>query len=121
MTTNDVGSATTPPPNVVKRAEQVRQAYSAFVGETFFGQMLKSMRSTVGKPAYFHGGQAEETFRSQLDGELSKELSKSSADRFADPIFEQQFPQEAAVLKQAGVWGQSSSVESLAQLRELRY
>ena len=37
------------------------------LGETFYGQMIKAMRSSVGKPAYFHGGRGEEvnsTFRS---------------------------------------------------------
>ena len=43
--------------------DELREKFTQFVGETFFGQMIKSMRSTVGKPAYFHGGQAEEAFR----------------------------------------------------------
>ena len=39
--------------------DELREKFTQFVGETFYGQMIKSMRSTVGKPAYFHGGQAE--------------------------------------------------------------
>ena len=59
------------PEQELAAARELKQAYSDFVGKTFFGQMLKAMRSTVGKPAYFHGGQAEEMFRAQLDQHLA--------------------------------------------------
>jgi Rod binding domain-containing protein len=54
--------------------------------------MIKSMRSTVGKPAYFHGGRGEEVFRSQLDQTLAQHMTEATADRFADPMFHRQFP-----------------------------
>ena len=38
------------------------KAFDSFVGETFYGQMLKSMRKTVGKAAYFDGGRARRFF-----------------------------------------------------------
>jgi hypothetical protein len=69
------------------RAE-LRAAFDSFVGETFYGQMLSSMRKTVGKPAYFHGGQAEEIFRSQLDQTLAGKLADSTAEQFTGPMFE---------------------------------
>ena len=46
------------------------------------------MRKTVGKPAYMHGGRGEDVFQKQLDAELVSELTKSSADQFADPMFD---------------------------------
>ena len=67
---------------------ETRAAFREFVGETVFGQMLSSMRKTVDKPAYFHGGRAEEVFQGQLDQELAREVTKASADRLADPMFE---------------------------------
>jgi Rod binding domain-containing protein len=73
-------------------AEDLREAFSQFVGETFFGQMVKSMRAMTDKPAYFHGGRAEEVFQSQLDQKLAEHLTEASADRFAEPMFERQFP-----------------------------
>lgn len=82
-------------------AREVQAAYRKFVGTTFYGQMLKAMRSTVGKPAYFHGGQAEETFRSQLDQQLADRLTEASAEQIADPMFRQQFPHLAALLEPA--------------------
>ena len=81
----------TPPPQQLKQGEdnpELREAFNDFVGQTFFGQMLSAMRDTVGEPAYFHGGRAEEVFQSQLDQVLAEELSEASADTFADPMYE---------------------------------
>ncbi len=72
--------------------EELHEAFTNFVGQTFYGQMIKAMRSTVGKPAYFHGGQGEEIFRGQLDQVIAEQLTDATAAQFADPMFEQQFP-----------------------------
>ena len=93
----------------VKDAEKVQETFRTFVGESFFGQMIKSMRSTQGKPAYFHGGQAEEVFRGQLDQALAQEMTEASADRIADPMFRQQFPREAALLEEHSQKRQTSA------------
>ncbi len=66
---------------------EVKEAFQNFVGQTLFGSMLKSMRSTVGEPAYFHGGRTEEIFQQQLDGIMTEDLTKSSASSFSDPMF----------------------------------
>ena len=68
---------------------ELREAFDSFVGQTFYGQMLKAMRSTVGKPAYLHGGQAEETFRAQLDQKLVEKMSDASASSFTGSMFDQ--------------------------------
>ncbi|HUY91233.1 MAG TPA: rod-binding protein [Pirellulales bacterium] len=66
----------------------LREAFDDFVGETFYGQMLGAMRKTLGKPAYFHGGRAEEVFQGQLDQILAERLSEASASQFTGPMFE---------------------------------
>ena len=98
------------------RREEVRDTFRQFVGEAFFGQMLKSMRSTQEKSAYFHGGHAEEVFQGQLDQVLSEEMTESSADQIADPMFRQQFPQQAQVLAKH----EASTKSSLDDLKSLR-
>lgn len=70
------------------KGEELREAFSSFVGETFYAQMIKSMRSTVGEPAYFHGGRAEEVFQSQLDQMLAEAMTESTADQLAGPMFD---------------------------------
>jgi len=67
---------------------ELRDTFGQFVGETFFGQMLSAMRKTVGKPAYFYGGQAEEMFRGQLDQLLAEKMSEASSDSFSDSMFD---------------------------------
>jgi Rod binding domain-containing protein len=100
----------------VKSAEKLRDAYRDFVGKTFFGQMLKAMRSTVDKPAYFHGGQTEEVFRSQLDQQLADRMSEATAPQFADPMFRLQFPKQAELL----VGGQGDASSDIVDLVALR-
>jgi peptidoglycan hydrolase FlgJ len=68
--------------------KELRETFDTFVGEAFFGQMLSSMRKTVGKSAYFHGGRAEEMFTERLDQVLSEEITKSSASQVSEPMFE---------------------------------
>ena len=55
-----------------ERQGENHDKFTQFVGEAFYGQMLKSMRSTVGKPAYFNGGHAEEVFQGQLDQTMAQ-------------------------------------------------
>ena len=93
-----------------KEAE-LREKFTQFVGEAFYGQMMKSMRSTVGKPAYFYGGHAEEAFQGQLDQTMAEHMTKASASKFADPLFERQFPQFAESKP-------ASSLDVLSQLQQ---
>ena len=67
---------------------QLREVFDSFVGEVFYGQMLKAMRQTVGKPAYFHGGRAEEIFRGQLDQILAQRMAKTNTGGLTDSMFE---------------------------------
>ena len=67
---------------------KLQEAFTEFVGQTLFGSMLASMRKTQQEPAYMHGGKTEEVFQQQLDQEIVKELTESSADTIADPMFD---------------------------------
>ena len=95
--------------------DELREKFTQFVGETFYGQMIKSMRSTVGKAAYFDGGQAEKAFQGQLDQQLAQHLTEATADRFAKPLFNRQFP-HLANQNAAG----SAAMASLDQLQTLK-
>jgi hypothetical protein len=69
-------------------SDELRDVFREFVGKTLFGQMLASMRESVDKPAYFHGGQTEEIFQQQLDQVLVEEITEASADQIADPMLD---------------------------------
>ena len=66
----------------------MREAFDNFVVETFFSQMMSSMRKSVEKPAYFHGGRAEEIFQGQLDKILSQEFTKSDGHSLSGSMYE---------------------------------
>lgn len=82
----------------LEEARDLRQAFGQFVGETFFGQMLKAMRATVGEPAYFHGGMAEEQFQARLDQQVAQDLAQEGGAGLAADLFRAQFPAQAALL-----------------------
>ncbi|MDA0806719.1 MAG: rod-binding protein [Planctomycetota bacterium] len=89
--TNTIQTIGPPPP----KGPVLPEAFDQFVGDTFFRQMLKSLRSTTGKPAYFHGGQAEEIFQSQLDELLITDMAKATKESFSADLVKQQFPDHA--------------------------
>lgn len=70
------------------KKDQLKEAFSDFVGQTFFAEMIKAVRSTQQPSAYFHGGRAEEIFQGQFDQVLTEKLSDASSEKIADPMFE---------------------------------
>ena len=64
------------------------EAFQDFVAGTFYKLMLKEMRKSQGKPAYFHGGQAEDVFQSQMDQQVAEDLAHSQGAVFAEPLFQ---------------------------------
>ena len=66
---------------------ELKEAFTDFVGQTFFGELVKQMRSTLNKPAFFHGGMGEDIFQSQLDQHLVERMSQTSAQSFSDPMY----------------------------------
>ena len=67
--------------------KQFRELLHQFVGQTLFGQMLKSMRATQEKNPFFHGGQAEEIYQSLLDMELTDQMTQSTTKTLSEPMY----------------------------------
>ena len=64
-----------------------RELLHQFIGQTLFGQMLKSMRATQEKNPYFHGGNAEEIYQSMLDMTLTDEMTKATSKTLSEPMY----------------------------------
>lgn len=79
------GAAAAPP--TAEKDAALHKTFNSFVGQTMFGQMIKAMRKTVGKPAYLHGGMAEDIFQQQLDQILGEKLSTVCGAQLGDPMF----------------------------------
>ncbi|MDR2441882.1 MAG: rod-binding protein [Planctomycetaceae bacterium] len=67
--------------------KRFREVLHQFVGQTLFGQMLKSMRATQEKNPYFHGGRAEEIFQSQLDMVLTDKMTQATSKTLSEPMY----------------------------------
>lgn len=65
----------------------LRAAFDQTVGGLFYSELIKSLRKTVGEPAYLHGGQAEKMFQSQLDQQLVEQLASRGAS-FTGPLYD---------------------------------
>src|SRR6476660_7424304 len=66
---------------------ELHKAFTDFVGQTFFGELVKQMRATVDKPAFFHGGMGEDIFQTQLDQIMVERMSDVTATTFSDPMY----------------------------------
>ncbi len=67
---------------------QTRETFNQFFGQTFYGQLIGSMRQSTDKPEYLHGGRAEEIFRGQLDQALADEMTERTAHNLAGPMYD---------------------------------
>src|SRR2546423_15598396 len=67
---------------------ELQKAFTDFVGQTFFGELVKQMRATVHKPAFFHGGIGEDIFQTQLHQLMVERISETSAATFSDPMYQ---------------------------------
>src|SRR3954452_23519325 len=67
---------------------ELREAFTDFVGQTFYGELMKQMRATLHKPAFFHGGMGEDIFQQQLDHIMVERMSDTSARTLSDPMYE---------------------------------
>ena len=56
--------------------EVIREHVGKFVNGSFFGMMMKAMRSTVPEGGMFSGGSGERVFRQFLDHEIAGKLSE---------------------------------------------
>lgn len=82
QTANLLKAGTEPPQS------ETFQTFQKFVAETFYGQMLKSLHAMHDKPAYFHGGQAEELFQGQLDQVIAGQMAEQHGAVLAEPLFD---------------------------------
>jgi Rod binding domain-containing protein len=66
----------------------LKSTFQDFVAGTFYQEMMKCVRKMHGKPAYLHGGQAEDIFQNQMDQQVSQDLAHKRGDQFADSLFQ---------------------------------
>ncbi|MDR0871793.1 MAG: rod-binding protein [Planctomycetaceae bacterium] len=80
-------AANEPEPEQDDNESKFRELLHQFIGQTLFGQMLKSMRATQEKNPYFDGGRAEEIFQGQLDQVLTDKMTKATSRSLSEPMY----------------------------------
>jgi hypothetical protein len=88
MRSNNAQSKAAPVRRGGRDTPELREAFTDFVGQTFFGELVKQMRATVHNSEFFHGGMGEDIFQTQLDQIMVERMSKTSAKSLSDPMYE---------------------------------
>lgn len=68
--------------------ELMRERVGEFVGNVFYGTLLRQSQESNLKGPFGHGGRGEEVFRGQLNMELAKRLGTSKNDPIAERLYE---------------------------------
>lgn len=69
--------------------DPLQKTFQEAIAGLFFGELMKSLRSTVGEPAYLHGGQAERMFQAQMDQYLVEDLAEQSGAGLVGDLYRQ--------------------------------
>jgi len=69
--------------------DELREKIEEFVGVTFFGTLLKTMRTSHLRGKYGHGGRGEQIFRAQLDMELAQRAGRGLRSSLTEAIYRQ--------------------------------
>lgn len=77
-----IATATTP------EDPKLRETVGEFVGNVFYGTLMRQMEKSSIKGKYMHGGRGEEVFQSQLHMEFAKRLGRAPGDPIANRIYE---------------------------------
>lgn len=75
-------------PEAIEARESLRRHAGEFVGNIFYGTLLKELQNTTLKSELFHGGRGEEAFRGMLNMELARRMGQSPGDPIANRIYE---------------------------------
>jgi len=76
--------------------EALRTDIGEFVGNVFYGTLMRAMRDSAFKGPYMHGGRGEEVFSGQLHMELAKRMGQARHDPIANSIFKAWTARDAA-------------------------
>ncbi len=68
--------------------ETLRGLVGDFVGNVFYGTLLRELQNSTIKGKYLHGGRGEEVFRGQLNMELAKRMGRAPNDPIARRMYE---------------------------------
>lgn len=79
---------------VAKRAvrsskqDSMRKEVGEFVGNIFYGTLIRQMQASKFKTKYMDGGRGEEVFQGQMGMELAQRMGRSVSDPVSNKLYE---------------------------------
>jgi len=95
-----------------KEAPELRQRLGEFVGNVFYGTLIRQMHASTLKGEYFHGGRGEEVFQAQLGMELAQRLGRAVNDPIADRLYESWMKQQSSLNREPAAAAPSEAIIS---------
>jgi len=77
--------------------DRLRDAMDQVVGETFYGTLLRSLRSSSLRGPYGHGGRGEEVFQAQLDQIFATEAGRARSSSLSEAAVRRYMAQQEAI------------------------
>jgi hypothetical protein len=68
--------------------QNLRRRVGEFVGDIFYGTLIRQMYASKLKGTHFHGGRGEEVFQGQLGMELARRMGRAANDPIANRLYE---------------------------------
>ncbi len=66
---------------------KLREKVGEFVGNVFYGTLMKEIQESSTKSEYLRGGRGEDIFRGQLNMELARRMGQAPDDPIANRLF----------------------------------
>ena len=93
MQNPDISAQVAPSSEQILRYNALRKKVESFVGQTFFGQLLKQMRESPFKSDLFNGGRGGEMFTSMLDGVIAERMGRGAGSKIVNAVVKRFEPQ----------------------------
>ena len=68
--------------------QDLRRRVGEFVGDIFYGTLIRQMHASKLKGDHFHGGRGEEVFQGQMGMELAKRMGRAANDPISNRLYE---------------------------------
>ncbi len=88
MTVDTASTSLNTASNVDRDLAALRKTSGQIVGSVFYGTLLKTMRQSVIKGEYGHGGRGEEVFANQLDAILAERMGTAGNSGLANVLYD---------------------------------
>ena len=87
MSAAAIDSAKSVEPALGRGLSQLRELSGKIAGSIFYGTLLRTMRESVLKGEYGHGGRGEDIFAAQLHGLFAERLGAAKQNPLAESLY----------------------------------